>query len=294
MRQKRAKAYRKLMSLYCLSFGFRQPYQALGVSSILLASIILTRRLLAVDSEMCKDAVSHKVDLVKQLTAVLQGSVKPMITQCCIHELYLQGKSNQSAVDLAKSFERRKCNHKEAIPGDECLTSVIGENNKHRYVLVTQSQSLRSNMRNIPAVPIVHINRSVMILEPPSDATIRAKNATEQKSLKPSASELAHIASTSKAEEGPPKKRKGPKGPNPLSMKKKKKETPSSLSKPRESVDTKQVTQNVGEKRKRSDDGVSNAHAHQEGMSTATGGHKRKRRRKTNAASAPSDASVEG
>lgn len=30
MRQKRAKAYRKLMHLYCQSFGFRQPYQILG------------------------------------------------------------------------------------------------------------------------------------------------------------------------------------------------------------------------------------------------------------------------
>lgn len=29
MRQKRAKAYRKLMHLYSLSFGFRKPYQVL-------------------------------------------------------------------------------------------------------------------------------------------------------------------------------------------------------------------------------------------------------------------------
>lgn len=33
MRQKRAKTYRKLMSLYSLSFSFRQPYQVLGVSA---------------------------------------------------------------------------------------------------------------------------------------------------------------------------------------------------------------------------------------------------------------------
>lgn len=51
-----------------------------------------------------------------------------MITQCCIHELYLQGKAQQPAVDLAKTFERRKCNHREPIPGDECLSSVVGAN----------------------------------------------------------------------------------------------------------------------------------------------------------------------
>ena len=32
MRQKRAKAYKKLMAMYELSFGFRQPYQVLGGS----------------------------------------------------------------------------------------------------------------------------------------------------------------------------------------------------------------------------------------------------------------------
>jgi len=158
MRQKRAKAYRKLMELYSMSFGFRQPYQTL------------------VDSEMCKTAVSHKIDLVKQLGVVLQGDIKPMITQCCIHELYLQGPSLQPVVDLAKAFERRKCNHREAIPGDDCLSDVVGEANKHRYVIATQSSPLRSKLRNIPAVPVVHVNRSVMILEPPSEATLNAKD----------------------------------------------------------------------------------------------------------------------
>lgn len=118
-----------------------------------------------------------------------------MITQCCIHELYLQGRSQQSAVDLAKLFERRKCNHREPIPGDECLASVVGTfvllrfaqssspstslgpTNKHRYVIATQSQPLRVKLRSIPAVPIVHVNRTVMVLEPPSDVTVETKEA---------------------------------------------------------------------------------------------------------------------
>ena len=29
-------------------------------------------------------------------------------------------------MDLAKTFERRKCNHREAIEGDECVMSVVG------------------------------------------------------------------------------------------------------------------------------------------------------------------------
>ena len=59
---------------------------------------------------------------------------------------------------------------------DRCRHRVdAGGTNKHRYVLATQSLELRQHLRAVPAVPIVHMNRSVMILEPVSDATLRAK-----------------------------------------------------------------------------------------------------------------------
>lgn len=34
--------------------------------------------------------------------------------------------SEQNVVDIAKTFERRKCNHREAIDNDDCLRSVVG------------------------------------------------------------------------------------------------------------------------------------------------------------------------
>ncbi|TFK40988.1 Fcf1-domain-containing protein [Crucibulum laeve] len=238
MRQKRAKAYRKLMHLYSMSFGFRQPYQVL------------------VDSEMCKVATAHKLDLVKQLGSVLQGEVKPMITQCCIHELYLQGKEQQPAVDLAKLFERRKCNHREPIPGDDCLIGVVGDKNKHRYVIATQSQPLRVKLRSIPATPLIHINRSVMVLEPPSDATLKAKEATEEKALHAPPSDIA-LVGTSNPEDHQPKKQKGPKGPNPLSVKRKKplsdEPTPKQKSKGKEVSTVSGMKTAAGAKRKRSE-----------------------------------------
>lgn len=92
---------------------------------------------------MCLAAQDHKIELLKQLETVVQGKIKPsmlgfhlgaslvliiglVITQCCIVELYKMGKERQPAVDLAKEFERRKCNHREAIDGSECLESVVG------------------------------------------------------------------------------------------------------------------------------------------------------------------------
>ncbi|PIL32042.1 hypothetical protein GSI_06746 [Ganoderma sinense ZZ0214-1] len=256
MRQKRAKAYRKLMSLYSMSFGFRQPYQVL------------------VDSHMCKEATVHKIELVKQLGSVLQGTVKPLITQCSIQELYDQEKDHKFAVELAKTFERRRCNHRQPIPGDECLTSVVGDTNKHRYVIATQSPGLRQHLRAIPAVPIIHVNRSVTILEPVSDATLRAKALEEDKALHPTKPEAAKLTPTTSAATELPRKKKVPKGPNPLSMKKKK-------PKPEENVSAAKSefpdpTAQVGEKRRWQDDDQ------EEGaMSTKEGStHKRKRRRK--------------
>ncbi|KAF9792124.1 Fcf1-domain-containing protein [Thelephora terrestris] len=252
MRQKRAKAYRKLMAMYSMNFGFRQPYQVL------------------IDSEMCKTAHQGGMDLSNLLTTVLQGTVKLMITQCSIHELYLQGKPMQPVVDLAKSFDRRKCNHREVVPGDACLKDVIGETNKHRYVVATQSQSLRSSLRCVPAVPIVHVNRSVMILEPPSGATLKTKERSDEAALRPAEAELSKLSVSVKQAEIPRKKKKGPMGPNPLSVKKKK---PAVTQIPRSEPTS------TGSKRKREDEqDVADTLA---GASQARSGHKRKRRRKT-------------
>lgn len=55
------------------------------------------------------------------------------------------------------------------------LFKTAGETNKHRYVIATQSQPLRQTLRQIPAVPIVHVNRAVMVLEPPSEKTLEVK-----------------------------------------------------------------------------------------------------------------------
>jgi hypothetical protein len=87
MRQKRAKAYRKLMHVYSMSFGFRQPYQVLGMSTFVpLRQLRINELVPTVDSEMCKSALGQNLNLVKQLYAVLQGEVKPSGCLLSIHK----------------------------------------------------------------------------------------------------------------------------------------------------------------------------------------------------------------
>lgn len=218
MRQKRAKSYRKQMLVYNHTFKFRQPYQVL------------------VDDQLVLETFNSSFDLVKGLKRTLQAEVKPMITQCCMQQLYES--RNQGAIDAAKEFERRRCNHNPKDPksAEECLLSVVNVNgkNKHRYVVATQDVEIRRKLRRVPGVPLVYMNRSVMVMEPLSTASEKVSQEVENAKLYKGLNDakyagIAHNEEEEAEEKGDgsqenkPKKRKGPKEPNPLSMKKKKK-----------------------------------------------------------------------
>ncbi|CCG20535.1 hypothetical protein CORT_0A01430 [Candida orthopsilosis Co 90-125] len=221
MRQKRAKSYKKQMNVYHYTFKFREPYQII------------------VDDEIVTTCQKSSYDINKGLTRTIQAENKPMITQCCIQALY--NAKNQDAINLAKTFERRRCNHREAIAPADCIQSVVDINgeNRHRYVVATQDLDLRRKLRQVPGVPLVYMNRSVMVMEPLSDASAKYSEEWENKKLTGGLNDLKAGKIVEKSEEdggeegdgedGAPakKKRKGPpKGPNPLSVKKKKKGEP--------------------------------------------------------------------
>jgi len=60
MRQKRAKEYKRVMSMYTSAFGFRQPYQVLFNSDFLLEA-----------------GKQKEVDMFKIVERTVQGSTKP-------------------------------------------------------------------------------------------------------------------------------------------------------------------------------------------------------------------------
>lgn len=209
MRQKRAKAYKKQMNIYTHTFKFREPYQTI------------------VDDELVLSCDKASFDLVKGLERTIQAETKPMITQCSMQALYAT--ENQRAIDMAKRFERRRCNHppKDPKPPAECIESIVNIEgiNKHRYVVASQSARLRRRLRAVPGVPLIFMNRSVMVMEPASDASKRAAALSENAKLSAGLND-SKVGYVDKQEEisveEPKKKRKGPSEPNPLSVKKKK------------------------------------------------------------------------
>lgn len=221
MRQKRAKSYRKQLLVYSHTFKFREPYQTL------------------VDDEIVQTAYDSKFNLWKGLQNTLQADVKILITQCCMQKLYAT--ENQHLIDMAKQYERRRCNHPPKDPKEpiDCIQDVINVNgtNKHRYVLASQNIELRRKLRRIPGVPIIHINRAVMILEPLSDASIKISKKMEQEKLYKGLNDAKYAGikkddddnddendedAENKKDTKVKKRKIGPKQPNPLSMKKRK------------------------------------------------------------------------
>ena len=101
-------------------------------------------------------------------------------------------------------------------------------------MLCTASQKFLGSMSRVPGLPIVHYNSTgVLVLSPPSQATVRAKLAQEEAKRKAGAELLdgvvdgdnvkgAPAASTTAEAAATRSRKQGPKAPNPLSMKKKK------------------------------------------------------------------------
>lgn len=161
---------------------------------------------------------------------------------------------DQQLILQAKSFERRRCGHHELetpLSSLECLASCVDPKstltNKHRYVVATQDPKIRAFMRRIPGVPLVYVNKSVMILEPMASATEDVREREERAKFKaglkgrrggPDAGDkrkrdneeeetgAAEDQSAGDARPQKKKRAKGPKGPNPLSVRKSKKQPP--------------------------------------------------------------------
>lgn len=175
----------------------------------------------------------------------------PVITQCTIRHLYARNSEPGMApiIAQAKDFERRYCghhpeSHPEPLSTQECLMSVVDGKktgrNKHRYVVATQDVDLRRRLRQIPGVPLIYVNRGVMIMEPMAEST-EVELAREERSKfkaelkgpakrKREEDEKEEGAENKEGEGEPARKKKKKKknygkakGPNPLSVKKKKK-----------------------------------------------------------------------
>jgi U3 small nucleolar RNA-associated protein 23 len=158
----------------------------------------------------------------------------------------ISSQTKTALLKVSRSLTLRKCNHhilEDPLSTSECLSSVLDRKgkgvNKHHLVLAAQDATIRQWARqHVAGVPSVYVKRSVMVMEPMSVLSERARAGEEKGKLRGLlAVDISQNDGTKKRvregdeqgeDEGesetkkPKKKRKGPKGPNPLSVKKKK------------------------------------------------------------------------
>ncbi|KAF9128653.1 hypothetical protein BGW39_004872 [Mortierella sp. 14UC] len=237
MRLKRTKDYKRYMNMYCQTFHFRKPYQVL------------------VDADFIQTALDQRMDLRTNIPKVLCDASKQMVTPCTMALLKSRGEDASGAFLASKRFEKRRCKHQTAVDEAICLSQIISTSNPHNYVVASQSKKLRSQFGKVPGVPLIYINRSNLILEPPSEASTNKCKQIESGKTHASAKELMTLKAVKVTGQGKVsidakaakkleerqeskkqrrevqkaklvKKRLGPKEPNPLSVKKKKKVAP--------------------------------------------------------------------
>lgn len=181
-----------------------------------------------------------------------------VITQCSIRHLYdlteIPQAQKEGLISLAKRMERRRCNHhtlEKPLSTLGCLASVIdpksSNTNKNRYVVASQEDEVRKFCRGVKGVPLVYVKRSVMVMEPMADSSVSVKEGidrgkfrtglrgqvNEGRTKRKRVDDFGHgdeqtgisatLGSSGGEEVEKPIKKKrtrGPKGPNPLSVKK--------------------------------------------------------------------------
>lgn len=213
MRILRTKAIRKALRQFHFLCGIKAPYR-----------VLLDGNFLA----MC---VQMKVDVRERVPKLLQ--VKPrdcelLVPRAALRELELLGDAMREALQVARQLQ--VVEHGEL--GDEAdvtkvVSALVGDRNERKFVVCTQEVELRKVLRAVPGVPLIYLNRSVLVFEEISRATLaivrseeKAKAAKLDENEKRKLDAVAASAASDDDDLQPSRKKHRAKGPNPLSMKK--------------------------------------------------------------------------
>ncbi|CAI5745751.1 unnamed protein product [Peronospora destructor] len=218
MRYLRAKGIRKALRQFHFLCGLKAPYKVL------------------LDSNFIAMCIQMKVDVHERVATYLQ--VKPYecefyVPRAALEELQLLGESMKEASELATSFQVEEIydqsEKEDGKPVDvsKAIQTIIGDKNDRKFVVCTQEVELRKALRLVPGVPLMYLNRSVLVFEEISHATlaiVRQKEKANRAKLDVNEKrKLEHMQTGKSGERQAEKQRlqkKRAKGPNPLSVKK--------------------------------------------------------------------------
>lgn len=214
MRVLRAKQVRKHLRFYRLTFGIAPAYRCL------------------LDGSFIHQCLKVKLPIADRLEKLLQErEVRLLVPRAALEELEAFGEPCRAAVDFVQ--EHCEVLERPAAVGAEAacdgLRRTVGEANAGRFLVCTMDEGLRRDLRRVPGVPLILLNQTSLVLESPSAASLRNVESQERgkQGVTGEAREAidrirsaARAAGTASGDGQRVKKRA--KGPNPLSVKKRK------------------------------------------------------------------------
>lgn len=218
MRYLRAKGTRKALRQFHFLCGIKPPYKVL------------------LDGNFIAMCLQMKVDVHERIPKYLQ--VKPhecefYVPRAAIDELKALGEATTEAYHLARRFKVEKANDQaeddkqESADVSKYIQVIIGDKNDRKFIVCTQEVELRKALRLIPGVPLIYLNRSVLVFEDVSRATLAIVRQEEKTNVaKLDVNEKKKLEQIQEEKYGKidaEQKRitkKRARGPNPLSVKK--------------------------------------------------------------------------
>ena len=126
------------------------------------------------DTNFINLSIQNKMDIFKSMIDCLLGKCIPIVTDCVIGELEKFGLKYRLALRIVKDprFKRFYCDHRGTY-ADDCLVNIV---NQHKcYIVATCDKQLKSRIRKIPGVPILHIASHKYAIERMPDAMANVK-----------------------------------------------------------------------------------------------------------------------
>eukprot|EP00300_Choanocystis_sp_HF-7_P028044 c3339_g1_i2.p1 GENE.c3339_g1_i2~~c3339_g1_i2.p1 ORF type:complete len:248 (-),score=57.66 c3339_g1_i2:22-765(-) len=203
------KQNRRVMGFYRSTFNLDEPYHVL------------------IDGNFLHLATARRLNMLEKLERTLGGKLKPKLTQCVVAELKMLGPEFSGAKVAAKRMHRHECNHTTSVPPAECIKSLVGKRNVGRFCVATQDRELQHELHELGGAPILFVAQSSVLLDNPPSFVKQQLLEDELKFGGLTKQERRAIAEAKKgtSTKRQQKKKVLPKGPNPLSVRKKIKRT---------------------------------------------------------------------
>ena len=219
---------KKTINFYRYVFKFNPPFKII------------------IDGNFISISLKKKFDIKTSLEKFLNEKVRLIIPSCIFKELQLIEDKIPGILKLISQYKIEECNHNQLDP-ITCIRNYIGKKNRDKYFVATQDDFLRKQLRKIPGVPLIFFDQNMLLIDKLSPSSLEASEKREnlkeapqkkeQKILNEKKNEVKDFLIQEfknsayykrKSEEYKLNKlmgkiKKKANGPNPLSVKKKKK-----------------------------------------------------------------------